>query len=475
MRNTDRGLDVGPAHFDGSMTAVLTLPGQNFMIKICNADCRRSGEASSRSSKKDDDDGWSDRPHTHVAAIDNSLAFPHEHPRGWRSYPPGWLWLPVSLIGQPFSRPTRDHFLPLLTSPKWWAETTLELRQLFATDPDFNAKMFERQMAVVKGQGWTIVQSLTHDDEGPLELWRREKAMVYDDPVELPDTTETHQLLQAVATPLIASEPTASPAARARHSAFEPNASYGTLPMRRPTRPTRATTSTDAAPRPRPLPVSRGMLGMQGDFSGASGWDMMKHVDAVAAGEEQFSRSLGRHHPHHPRRFWSPPASQPSSSSGGPDRRRATTASPLPGPPVVEEEGEFPWGSFSEGDVRAQRRYDHEGPTSPTPAPPTLTTTTTSALDASPPVPVKGRLHRRAESAYVPSTIHALPSFSGPDETDALSDGGTEPVGERTALLAASRSSAVGSSTEAGEDGHATVLAVRERIEFVQGKATFAC
>ena len=24
-------------------------------------------------------------PHIHIAAIDNSLAFPHEHPRGWRS------------------------------------------------------------------------------------------------------------------------------------------------------------------------------------------------------------------------------------------------------------------------------------------------------------------------------------------------------------------------------------------------------
>jgi hypothetical protein len=26
------------------------------------------------------------RPHMHIAAIDNSLSFPHEHPKGWRSY-----------------------------------------------------------------------------------------------------------------------------------------------------------------------------------------------------------------------------------------------------------------------------------------------------------------------------------------------------------------------------------------------------
>jgi hypothetical protein len=35
-----------------------------------------------------------------IAAIDNSLSFPHHHPKGWRSYPYGWLYLPVSLIGK---------------------------------------------------------------------------------------------------------------------------------------------------------------------------------------------------------------------------------------------------------------------------------------------------------------------------------------------------------------------------------------
>ena len=82
-------------------------------------------------------------PHIHIAAIDNSLAFPHEHPKGWRSYTYGWLYLPVSLIGQPFSQKTRDHFLPLLTSKAWWEETTYQLRKLFAVDPDFNRMMFQ--------------------------------------------------------------------------------------------------------------------------------------------------------------------------------------------------------------------------------------------------------------------------------------------------------------------------------------------
>lgn len=120
------------------------------------------------------------QPHMHIAAIDNSLSFPHEHPRGWRSYTYGWLYLPVSVIGRPFSEKTRRHILPLLTSKTWWEQTTFELRKTFARDPDFHPKMFrvsvllracgvclcklllQRQMAVIKGQAWNIVQCLQH-------------------------------------------------------------------------------------------------------------------------------------------------------------------------------------------------------------------------------------------------------------------------------------------------------------------------
>ena len=125
--------------------------------------------------------GYTRHPHIHIAAIDNSLSFPHEHPKGWRSYTYGWLYLPVSVIGRPFSEKTRQHFLPLLTSKAWWEETTFELRKLFAVDPDFHPKMFkvsansvihtiiatlqlrhQRQLAVIKGQAYNIVESLKH-------------------------------------------------------------------------------------------------------------------------------------------------------------------------------------------------------------------------------------------------------------------------------------------------------------------------
>ena len=104
----------------------------------------------------------------------------------WRSFPFGWLFLPVSLIGQPFSKKTRDHFLPLLTSTAWWSETQTALRRVFAQDSDFKESMFARQIAVMKGQAWNVVETLKQADHGPLELTRRTRVCVWDDLVDIP-------------------------------------------------------------------------------------------------------------------------------------------------------------------------------------------------------------------------------------------------------------------------------------------------
>ena len=85
---------------------------------------------------------YTQRPHIHIASIDNSLSFLHEHPHGWRSYTYGWLYLPVSLIGKPFSERTRQRFLHPLTSKAWREETTYQLRKHFALGPGFHPKMF---------------------------------------------------------------------------------------------------------------------------------------------------------------------------------------------------------------------------------------------------------------------------------------------------------------------------------------------
>lgn len=118
-------------------------------------------------------DNWMIRlvgPEISIAAIDHGLAFPHKHPNNWRSYPYGWLQLPSSLIDRPFSKSTRDLLLPLLTSAHWWQETEHLLLKLNRLDPDFNLGMFNRQIEVMRGQGWNLVACLKQPGAGPMEL-----------------------------------------------------------------------------------------------------------------------------------------------------------------------------------------------------------------------------------------------------------------------------------------------------------------
>ena len=190
MRNTDRGTD-------------------NWMIRI-DTETQTATIVTDPPKQEGEDDGYSRReetmtanvpqpkksegtpPQPHIGAIDNSLSWPWKHPDAWRSYPFGWLFLPVSLIGRPFSAATKKHFLPLLTSKVWWMETREKLRHCFEMDSDFQERMFERQMAVMKGQAWNVVETLKDGGElggtggGPLELARRGRVMVWDDVVEVP-------------------------------------------------------------------------------------------------------------------------------------------------------------------------------------------------------------------------------------------------------------------------------------------------
>jgi len=218
------------------------------------------------------------QPHIHIAAIDNSLSFPHEHPSGWRSYTYGWLYLPVTIIGRPFSQRTRDHFLPLLTSKLWWAETTFQLRKLFAVDPDFHPKMFSKQLAVVKGQAWNIVQSLKHADEGPLELTRRQKVLVWDDEVDF-----TSDMLPELADAALPSphRPTASP-----------HASINTMPLPRHTRshstsefpPPIRRTSSEFSGVPRPVSFASKFKRVHPATTGVTVLEHMERLDEVEAG-----------------------------------------------------------------------------------------------------------------------------------------------------------------------------------------------
>ncbi|MBW0552517.1 hypothetical protein O181_092232, partial [Austropuccinia psidii MF-1] len=284
MRNTDRGLD-------------------NFMIKVCNASScqiqssrQASNSTASTSTSIDKEssshrqDDYRYRPHCHVAAIDNSLAFPHHHPNGWRSYAYGWLFLPASLIGQPFSHRTRKHYLPILTSPHWWAETVHELRKLFGTDPDFNVKMFERQIAVIKGQAWNIVESLKHEDEGPLELCRRKRALVWDDPVEIIQDGTNYSRIEAQVHPMSA------PAGQSYFST--PPMTIGQCSIINGSWSPRAASSSKLPPRP------LGPISHKLSLDGARGMDLMKRMEALEACQIDTSQaqvrsmSLQTNHPY---------------------------------------------------------------------------------------------------------------------------------------------------------------------------------
>ncbi|KAK7427409.1 Phosphatidylinositol 4-kinase LSB6 [Neonectria magnoliae] len=203
MRNTDRGLDnwMVKVDWEAGKVSVVSDPIQMNMETVAEEDGPRPVDLSqsppraSRASYpykvQKPMDATSQRftgkePIMSLGAIDNSLSWPWKHPDAWRSFPFGWLFLPVDLIGRPFSQKTRDHFLPLLTSTAWWSQTTLALKRVFQMDVDFEERMFAKQIAVMKGQAWNVVETLKTADHGPLELTRRAKVCVWDDLVDVP-------------------------------------------------------------------------------------------------------------------------------------------------------------------------------------------------------------------------------------------------------------------------------------------------
>ncbi|KAF8577744.1 hypothetical protein K439DRAFT_1639431 [Ramaria rubella] len=222
-------------------------------------------------------------PHLHIAAIDNSLAFPHEHPKGWRSFTYGWLYLPVSVIGRPFSEKTRSHFLPLLSSKTWWEETTFRLHALFALDPDFHPKMFQRQLAVMKGQAWNIVQCLKHSDEGPLELTRRQKVLVWDDEVEISEGGTSSDPTRSLAIlPIKPQTPNGHGVPQTRSERRVRSRSIGAFPFPPPMR--RSTTDSTAGSGTRPVPFAGKFQKINPGASGVTVLEHMERLDEVERG-----------------------------------------------------------------------------------------------------------------------------------------------------------------------------------------------
>lgn len=186
MRNTDRGLDNWMIHVEWVEEEI---SGEESLIDI-----DQTVVSSIRHTRK--------VPKIKIGAIDSGLAFPWKHPDEWRSYPFGWLFLPFSIIGQPFSKKTRDHFLPMLCSQEWWEESTLAFYHLFSQDSEFQERLWKKQWAVMKGQAFNVVETLKCPEQGPLELVRRTRMMVWDDVMDVPVHVPYANMEMAIETPM---------------------------------------------------------------------------------------------------------------------------------------------------------------------------------------------------------------------------------------------------------------------------------
>jgi hypothetical protein len=161
IRNTDRGSD-------------------NWMIQYTPEELTESSTSneSKELTQVSQDTGMTLR----VAAIDHGLAFPYKHPDNWRSYPYHWTFLPCARV--PFSQETKDLILPQLTSAEWWSRTMDELEHLFRLDSDFSEAMWRKQRAVIRGQGYNLVEVLNQADPSlccPFALVQRPPVAVYEE------------------------------------------------------------------------------------------------------------------------------------------------------------------------------------------------------------------------------------------------------------------------------------------------------
>lgn len=78
-----------------------------------------------------------------------------------------WAWLPQAKI--PFSNAIKNHVLPLLSDMNFVEELCSDLYELFKQDKGFDKRLFERQMAVMRGQILNLTQALK-DNKSPVQL-----------------------------------------------------------------------------------------------------------------------------------------------------------------------------------------------------------------------------------------------------------------------------------------------------------------
>jgi len=107
-----------------------------------------------------------------IAAIDNGLAFPTQHPETtsiFRRFPFNWATLPWA--NQPWDEQLRREFLSMMT-PTFLHSLCENLLHLFKHDRSHPRVLNYDQIRVLRGQAWNLRQSLCKQ-ETPSELVKR--------------------------------------------------------------------------------------------------------------------------------------------------------------------------------------------------------------------------------------------------------------------------------------------------------------
>ncbi|EPZ37087.1 Phosphatidylinositol 3-/4-kinase, catalytic domain-containing protein [Rozella allomycis CSF55] len=113
----------------------------------------------------------------YITAIDHGLAFPFKHPDNWRSYPFGWYFLSAAKV--PFSQQTIDLYLPILKDNKTITTMIKELKEVAKADAHFDSNIFQRQMALMRGQIHNLIR--TFEDRGsPVDLVQKPLLMIHE-------------------------------------------------------------------------------------------------------------------------------------------------------------------------------------------------------------------------------------------------------------------------------------------------------
>jgi phosphatidylinositol 4-kinase type 2 len=183
IRNTDRGSD-------------------NWMIKVSSNSQSTSNTVINESNIEtpESEPVSFESPHVQIGAIDNGLAFPTKHPNQIRSYPYGWIILPI--VHHPFSSATTNQFLPYLTSTIWWEGTLNGIQTIFSIDDDFKPKMWTKQKAVIRGQAYNLLEVLSTARTGqisPFDLVKKHLVLVHErqESVILEEDEESQALLSS--------------------------------------------------------------------------------------------------------------------------------------------------------------------------------------------------------------------------------------------------------------------------------------